>query len=97
MAFSRVQNKDYSSEAGILKTLGHPLRLKIVAGLLAGACCVNEMSECLGVPQSTISQHLSILRAKGVVEGTREGTTITYAVVHPLVQKMLGQGILSGK
>ncbi len=97
MAFTRVQNKDYSSEAELLKTLGHPLRLKIVAGLLAGSCCVNEMSECLGVAQSTISQHLSILRAKGIVEGTRKGTTITYAVVHPLVQRLVGQGMLSGR
>lgn len=93
MPFSRVQHKDFSTEAEILKVLGHPVRLKIVAGLMSGDCCVNDMSECLNIPQATISQHLALLRTMGIIEGKRKGTTVKYSVVHPFVQKVISQTI----
>jgi DNA-binding transcriptional ArsR family regulator len=95
MPFSKIQNKDLAHEAKILKTLGHPVRLKIVAGLLSGNCCVNEMSECLNIPQTTISQHLALLRSMGIVEGKRTKTTVTYSVANRFVQKLVSETILS--
>ncbi|SRR5690554_5947658 len=72
---------DYERKAEILKTLGHPVRLCIVHGLLARECNVTGIQECLKLPQSTISQHLGILKARGIIKGERNGLEITYSVV----------------
>lgn len=71
--------------AALFEALAHPVRLRIVAGLLSGACCVGPMVECLGLPQAFVSRHLAILRAAGVVESVAEGRQRTYRVVHPAV------------
>lgn len=87
MAFDK--GKGYSKEAEILKVLGHPIRLKIVAGLCTKECNVKHIWECLGLPQATVSQHLALLKNKGVIEGTREGVEVHYSVVNPLVRRLL--------
>ncbi|OGU09820.1 MAG: transcriptional regulator [Geobacteraceae bacterium GWC2_58_44] len=87
MAFDK--SKVYIKEAEILKVLGHPIRLKIVAGLCARECNVKHIWECLGLPQATVSQHLALLKNKGVIEGTRDGVEVHYAVVSPLVRRLL--------
>lgn len=67
------------SKAELLKALAHPVRLCIVRNLIeTGGCNVTKIQLCLALPQSTISQHLSKLKAYGVVEGKRSGTEITY-------------------
>ena len=87
MAFDK--SKGYNKEAEILKVLGHPIRLKIVAGLCTRECNVKHIWECLGLPQATVSQHLALLKNKGVIEGTREGVEVHYSVVNPLVRRLL--------
>jgi ArsR family transcriptional regulator len=77
--FSKDQS--YDREAEILKVLGHPVRLKIVAGLTTQTCNVKKIWECLGLPQATVSQHLALLKNKGVIEGRREGVEVFYHVV----------------
>lgn len=67
-------------EAEILKVLGHPVRLKIVAGLMSESCNVKKIWECLELPQATVSQHLALLKNKGVIEGRREGVEVFYQV-----------------
>jgi ArsR family transcriptional regulator len=78
MVFDKTQN--YEREAEILKVLGHPIRLKIVAGLLSETCNVKKIWECLGLPQATVSQHLALLKNKGIIEGHRTGVEMYYAV-----------------
>ena len=87
MEFSK--SREYHEEAEILKVLGHPIRLKITAGLCAEECTVKVIWECLGLPQSTVSQHLALLKSKGVISGTREGTEVRYSVTNPLVKKIV--------
>ena len=87
MAFDK--SKGYSKEAEILKVLGHPIRLKIVAGLCTRECNVKHIWECLGLPQATVSQHLALLKNKGVIEGNREGVEVHYSVINPLVRRLL--------
>ncbi len=85
----------YESEAELLKALAHPVRLCIVNGLLnKGTCNVSFMQNCLGMPQSTVSQHLQKLRVAGIVKGERIGTEITYSVSNPKVEKIIN--ILNG-
>ena len=82
-------NRKFSLEAEILKVLGHPIRLKIVAGLCTQECNVKHIWECLGLPQATVSQHLALLKNKGIIEGKREGVEVHYSVVHPLAKKII--------
>ncbi len=77
-------------KAELLKALAHPVRLCIVLNLIeAGGCNVSKMQGCLAMPQSTISQHLSKLKAYGIVEGKRSGTEITYYTVNPDAIKVI--------
>jgi len=77
-------------EAEILKVLGHPVRLKIVAGLLSQSCNVKKMWECLELPQATVSQHLSLLKSKGIITGRRDGTEVFYSVISPEAKVIIG-------
>lgn len=81
--------RNFSSEAEIIKVLGHPIRLKIVAGLCTKECNVKHIWECLGLPQATVSQHLALLKNKGIIEGKREGVEVHYSVVNPLAKKII--------
>jgi DNA-binding transcriptional ArsR family regulator len=85
-----VKERNFIDEAEILKVLGHPIRLKIVAGLCSQECNVKHIWECLGLPQATVSQHLALLKNKGVIEGKREGVEVHYSVVNPMVKKIIG-------
>lgn len=87
MAFDK--EKDFVHEAEILKVLGHPVRLKIVAGLCTQECNVKNIWECLGLPQATVSQHLALLKNKGIIEGKRGGAEVFYSVVNPLARKIV--------
>jgi ArsR family transcriptional regulator len=64
-----------------MKALGHPVRLQIVNGLINNECNVTQIQRNLGIPQSTISQHLKILKNAGIIESRREGTMVCYKVL----------------
>ena len=85
-----VKERNFIDEAEILKVLGHPIRLKIVVGLCSQECNVKHIWECLGLPQATVSQHLALLKNKGIIEGKRDGVEVHYSVVHPLAKKIIG-------
>jgi ArsR family transcriptional regulator len=88
--FEEIKKKDFSREAEILKALGHPIRLKIVYGLLrVGGCNVKNMQECMGLHQATVSQHLIHLKSRGIIDSTRQGLQMVYRVVNPLVKCLI--------
>jgi DNA-binding transcriptional ArsR family regulator len=72
----------------LLKALGHPARLKIVKGLIGNKCNVNKMVKALAIPQSTVSQHLNVLKAAGVIKGERRGVEVCYRVIDALAKKI---------
>jgi ArsR family transcriptional regulator len=79
--FLDVKKMEFSREAEIFKALGHPIRLKIVYGLLkVGGCNVKNMQECLGLHQATVSQHLIHLKSRGIIASTRQGLEMVYSV-----------------
>jgi DNA-binding transcriptional ArsR family regulator len=82
-------DRQFTAEAEVLKVLGHPIRLKIVAGLCTQECNVKHIWECLKLPQATVSQHLALLKHKGIIEGKREGVEMHYSVIHPLAKKII--------
>jgi len=82
--------KIYNDTAEFLKILAHPVRLCIVKGLLdKGQCNVTYIQGCLGMPQSTVSQHLQKLRTAGIIEGERNGLEINYKVCDERVLRLI--------
>lgn len=79
--FKRGAMMEKSAE--LLKALAHPIRLRIVAELLKGTKCVNEIQEILPATQVNISQHLSLLRHAGIVSFARNGSQRCYYVSRP--------------
>jgi len=82
-------NKIHKQKADLLKALGHPIRYCIVEGLVSGERNVAAMVDCTGVPQPTVSQHLNILKAAGILEGMRCGNQVHYSVVDPEAKKIV--------
>lgn len=79
--FHDIKKMEFSREAEIFKALGHPIRLKIVYGLLkVGGCNVKNMQECLGLHQATVSQHLIHLKSRGIITSERQGLEMVYTV-----------------
>lgn len=87
-------NKDelemLKKQAEWLKALSHPIRLCIVRGLIGrGSCNVNYIKDCLELPQSTVSQHLQVLRHSGIVEGDKTGTIVNYKIADKRVIRLI--------
>ena len=76
--------------AELLKALGHPVRLRIVAILSGGDRCVGELADLLGVRQATASQQLRILRMSGLVRVTRRGGYSHYCLAEPRLIDLVG-------
>ncbi len=67
--------------AGVLKALAHPARLAIVQAIgAAGGCCCGDIVRRLPLAQSTVSQHLKILKDSGLIQGTIDGPRANYAI-----------------
>jgi len=69
--------------ATVFKALADPARLRILSALIAaeGQICACDFVTVAGKSQPTVSHHLKVLREAGLVEGTRRGTWVWYAVV----------------
>jgi ArsR family transcriptional regulator len=77
----------YELHAEVCKTFGHPKRLLIIDTLRGGELAVSEISKKTGIDISNLSQHLHILRDKGLIARRREGTQIYYKLSHPNILK----------
>ncbi len=64
--------------AAVCKAIADPKRLLIITCLREGERSVSELCDLLDVSQSNASQHLAVLRERGIVAGRREGTTVHY-------------------
>jgi len=64
--------------AALLKTLSHPVRLRLACTLAEGEHAVGELEERLGIHQPTLSQQLGVLREAGIVTTRREAKQIFY-------------------
>ena len=77
----------YELHAELCKTFGHPKRLLIIESLREKELSVGEISEKTGIDLSNLSQHLHLLREKGLIIPRREGTNIFYSLSHPNIIK----------
>jgi ArsR family transcriptional regulator len=66
--------------AMLAKALGHPVRVKIVRILARTTGCVNDLVGQLPLAQSTVSQHLKVLKDAGLIRGTIDGPRTCYCI-----------------
>lgn len=67
--------------ANVMRALGHPVRLsilRILAERQQGDCCCTDVTDCLPLAQSTVSQHIKVLLDAGLVERQAKGTRNCY-------------------
>jgi len=81
--------RNFEQLAACMRALGHPTRLQIVEGLINNECNVTQIQKKLGIPQSTISQHLKVLKNAGIIESRREGTMVCYKVLDHCVKELV--------
>ncbi len=75
--------------AGLLAAMANQSRLMVLCHLLNEELTVTELSERVGLNQSPLSQHLSKLRALGLVKTRRDGQSIHYRLASPEVEAVL--------
>lgn len=81
------QNADRASQ--LLTAMANPKRLLILCNLLDSELNVSELAERIDLGQSPLSQHLSKLRAWGLVKTRREGQQINYTLASDDVRQVL--------
>jgi ArsR family transcriptional regulator len=69
-----------SQATTVFKALSDPNRLRILKALQARVLCVCEIRELLGLANSTVSQHLSILKEAGFILEEKEGKWVNYSI-----------------
>ncbi len=76
-------------KAEVFQALAHPTRIHIAECLHGGELPVSVLVERIGIEPANLSQHLSVLRAKGLVVNRKEGTQVFYALRDPLLSEVL--------
>ena len=79
-------------KAELFKTLGHPLRIRILELLRGGEVSVRDLLRQLAAEPPAVSQQLGVLRARGIVESRRADGTVYYRIRDPLVTQLLDVG-----
>jgi DNA-binding transcriptional ArsR family regulator len=76
-------------KAEFFRTLGHPIRVRVLELLRGGEMTVGELQAELEIDSSGASQHLSAMRRQGLLEARKEGTNVYYSVRDPRIFQML--------
>ena len=75
-----TRDEDIRRAAQSIKAMAHPLRLKILCQLGNQSVSVQEIVDVCGTTQSNISQHLAILRTKGILGCRKESNRVYYSI-----------------
>ena len=75
--------------AGVIKCLGHPLRLRLLDAMEFREVTVSELQAITCASQAMVSQQLAILRGHGVVTARRDGLFVRYSIAEPKVHHIL--------
>jgi ArsR family transcriptional regulator len=82
---ARSNDDMFKRQAQVLKALASESRLKIVHRLARSECSVGELTDLIGSDRTTVSKHLAVLRAHGIVADRREGNVVFYTLLTPCV------------
>ncbi|MEF2524761.1 MULTISPECIES: ArsR/SmtB family transcription factor [Streptomyces] len=88
----------YQLKAEFFKTLGHPVRIRVLELLSEREHAVAEMLAEVGIEAASLSQQLAVLRKANLVLARREGSNVYYRLTSPEVAELLrvARSILSG-
>ena len=95
----RELQRDARRVASLLKAMSNPARLIILCQIAEGERSVGELERAVGLSQSSISQHLAVLRAQTVVSGRRVGQTGLYSLASEEVTALMStlHGVFCGQ
>jgi ArsR family transcriptional regulator len=79
----------YQAKAELFRTLGHPVRIRVLELLQDGPRPVRDLLAEIDVEPSNLSQQLAVLRRAGMVTSTRDGSSVVYALSTPDVAQLL--------
>lgn len=79
----------YQAKAEFFRTLGHPVRIRVLELLQGGPLPVRDLLAEIEIEASNLSQQLAVLRRAGIVTATREGSTVVYALSSGDVAELL--------
>jgi len=79
----------FAQAAECLKTLAHPVRLRMVQLLLHGRYAVGELAEDCGIPDNVASEHLRLMQRCGFFTSEREGRKVFYRVAEPHLENIM--------
>jgi len=82
----------YQAKAELFRTLGHPVRIRVLELLQDGPRPVHELLADIEVESSNLSQQLAVLRRTGLVSSSRDGSTVLYTLATPDVAQLLLYG-----
>jgi len=80
----------FEAKARIIKAMAHPTRLFIVDELSRRERCVCELTKMIGADTSTVSKHLSVLKAAGIVNDDKRGLQVFYSLKVPCILNFFG-------
>lgn len=83
------QDEHIEQASRAMKAMSHPLRLKILCVLGDQEVSVQEIVDSVGTSQSNISQHLAILRDKGVLRTRKDANRVYYRIADPRILKLI--------
>jgi len=87
---ARREKDSTEALAGLARALGHPARIRIVRTLTAKQACIGcDLVDETGLAQSTVSEHLRILKAAGVITGEIERPRVCYSLNPMALQPLL--------
>lgn len=90
-SFNLIEKQEHIELAArALKAIAHPLRLKILCVVGDQEACVQEIVDAVGTSQSNISQHLAILREKGVLLTRKDANRVYYRVGDARTLQLIG-------
>jgi DNA-binding transcriptional ArsR family regulator len=81
--------RDFVDAAECLKSLAHPVRLRIVQLLLHGRYTVGELAEDCQIPDNVASEHLRLLQRCGFLNSEREGRKVFYGIAEPHLNQLM--------
>ena len=79
----------HEAKAELFRTLGHPLRIRVLELLCERDYAVHELLATMGVEPSSLSQQLGILRRAGIVRQRRLGGEVRYSLMIPSIEELL--------
>jgi DNA-binding transcriptional ArsR family regulator len=90
---AQLDAESAATVAATLQALATPSRLRILTRLRQGECSVGDLAEAVDMERSAVSHQLRLLRALGLVTGTRRGQSVVYSLYDTHVAMLLDEAV----